>query len=135
MRKGIAASQSTVKFKNISSIGNRHSRHKHVFRKLVFAPIGLALEGIGKSRFLPVFSVSRMTGGVQKVTVILGTEEEKKICVFERRYFYSTAYRASPLAPATDLFVLEVPEFVFLRWSVRIKWVSEAGKFVLCVHE
>ena len=34
-----------------------------VFRKVVFAPIGLALEGIGKSRFLPVFSVSRMTGG------------------------------------------------------------------------
>ena len=47
----------------VSSIGNRHSRHKHVFRKVVFAPIGLALEGIGKSRFLPVFSVPRMTGG------------------------------------------------------------------------
>ena len=51
---------------NDSSIGNRHSRHKHVFRKLVFAPIGLALEGIGKSRFLPVFSVSRMTGGSRR---------------------------------------------------------------------
>ena len=51
---------------NESSIGNRHSRHKHVFRKVVFAPIGLALEGIGKSRFLPVFSVSRMTGGSRR---------------------------------------------------------------------
>ena len=70
-----------------SSIGNCHSLHKHVFCKIVFAPIGLALEEIGN--FLHVFPVSKMTGGVEEVTVILGTG--KKNCVFERRCVYSTA--------------------------------------------
>ena len=35
-----------------SSIGNPHSLHKHVFLKIAFAPIGLALEEIGKSKII-----------------------------------------------------------------------------------
>ena len=76
---------------SLSSIGNRHSRHKHVFSKSRICPHRVSIRGNWKKSIFACFFCVENDGGVQKVTVILGTEEENNFCVFERRYFYSTA--------------------------------------------
>ena len=61
------------------------------FSKSRICPHRVSIRGNWKKSIFACFFCVENDGGVQKVTVILGTEEEKNFCVFERRYFYSTA--------------------------------------------